>query len=112
MSANDLVKREDVQEKVKSAIEVLITLGCPWEIFSPLWDALEAFNDIPAAPHEMTAREYEIGWHSLCTYYSKYLCKGCPLDDGEQCGVPTKYHRAIIEKWARENPGDGFKGEE
>ena len=90
MSANDLIRRIDAVKAVRWGDSVT--------------EAHNKIRDIPAVPQEMSAREYETGWHSLCTHYSKYLCKGCPLDDGEQCGVPTKCHRAIVEKWAQEHP--------
>ena len=100
MSDNDLIYRGDVREKIECAIEVLIDLGLAWEIYSPLWDAITAIGDVPTAPHEMTAREYEEAFQRI-TYedVEAYRAWREAIHD-EDWGRAV----AIVEKWAKEHP--------
>lgn len=108
MSDNDLIKYGDVRVKVESAIEVLNNLGLAWEIYSPLWDAIDAIRDISTIPQEMSAREYHL--------IKRRMCKNCPVCPLNEAAINLfidckRFEReypekavALVENWAEEHP--------
>lgn len=114
MSRNDLIRRGDAYE----AIYALHADGVEGIVNAPrnsygedLRDVLDAISDIPAVPHEMTAREYLMVRTRMCYKYES--CEGCPLNiinEKYNClcfSVESQSQEeavAIVEEWAREHP--------
>ena len=97
---NDLIRRADVERIISEGLNNK-TYG---------YDAvciLAELSEIPAVEQPMSAVEYYEIWKRCCSFYSRTLCRGCPLFVKEMCrdsGVPTPANIAAIQKWAREHP--------
>lgn len=115
MSDNDLIRRGDALE----AIYALHADGKKGIMNAPrnsygedLRDVLAAIGDIPAVPHEMSAREFLHGFSRMCATYPAYGndtgCKGCPLEYDRTCDLMRSeladHYIDVVQKWLREHP--------
>lgn len=111
MNDNDSIKRSTV----------LGTLIANYLVGNLTKEALQLYtqeiNDIPAVPHEMTAREFLKEFERMCKVNGGstiFKCSTeCPIFDKVKgyllkCEPWVKHHPeeavAIVEKWAREHP--------
>ena len=111
MSDNDLIRRGDAYE----AIYALHADGVEGIVNAPrnsygedLRDVLDAISDIPAVPHEMSAKEYHL--------IKRRMCKNCPVCPLNEAAINLfidckRFEReypekavALVENWAKEHP--------
>lgn len=108
MSDNDLIRRKDAMDIQITPREFVFDCG---EAYVPVAAVHEFINNIPAAPHEMTAREFVYEHQRLelwcigrrcdaCEYFMQ-----CPINRADLTTKEMSEKLPLfVEKWAAEHP--------
>ena len=112
----DTVDRKILFERLTD----LITFGFGVTVYDEdgfLRNPVEIMQDVCRAVTELRVRCEEIGairatdrycshWKRICKYYSRTLCRGCPLNK-EDCMLPLPKNIGIINDWLNKQPEGG-----
>ena len=114
MSNKDLIWRED-------ALNIHVEHGFSnyGEIYINLRETIEAIKNIPAVPHEMSARELYSAYMRICEEYNHkgkpVRCYECPLYvHCPRIGGALRMVvmcSPIVEKWEQKHPETGMERE-
>jgi len=107
MSDNDCVSRERLKSEVLTYVR---STDNP-----TVNDVLGIITDLPAVPHEMSAKEFFPKWFEICNTYLPDDCYHCPLylHRNSRKFTPPCMHLmmtdaeqviSIVERWAQEHP--------
>lgn len=110
MSDKDLIKRGDVINVIcemhvggKDAIEHAL----PNTYAEDLREIIYEVDDIPAVPHEMSAREYLQTHDRFVAWCTNQPCSRCNYRHGSclmSLAITPEQRVADMQKWAREHP--------
>lgn len=104
MSDNDLVRRKVLKKQVLEYVRT--------HVVPTVTGVLALIEDAPAAPREMSAREFLRGFSRMCAAYPAYGndpgCKGCPLEYDRTCDLMRSeladHFIDVVGKWLKEHP--------